>query len=107
MSAHQLLHSAVCRLFQLSPFQELREIHATGREGAAFGSEVATLFSITGEQNSRKVEGPWESRKRLGRERCCWQDWEPHCSSPPRCAPSKTWIQPILTSTPARPAPST
>src|SRR5260370_35545328 len=63
MSAHQLLQSAVCRLFQLSTFQQLREIHAPKREGAAFGSEVATLFSITGKQNSRKVEGVMKIQK--------------------------------------------
>jgi len=63
MSAHQLLQSAVCRLFQLSPFQQLREIHATGREGAVFGSEVASLFGITGQQNSRKVEGVMKIQK--------------------------------------------
>src|SRR5260370_40725936 len=63
MSAHQLLQSAVCRLFQLSPFQQLREIHATGREGAGCGSEGASLFSITGQQNSRKVEGVMKIQK--------------------------------------------
>src|SRR5260370_27890451 len=66
MSAHQLLQSAVCRLFQLSPFQQLREIHATGREGADCGSEVATLFSITGQQNARKVEGVMRIQKAFG-----------------------------------------
>src|SRR5260370_7252870 len=52
--------------FQLAPFQQLREIHAPGREGVVFGSEVATLFSITGEQNSRKVEGVMRIQKAFG-----------------------------------------
>src|SRR5258708_10115185 len=63
MSAHQLLHSAVGPCSNSPHFNSLEKSMLTGREGAVFGSEVASLFSITGQQNSRKVEGVMKIQK--------------------------------------------